>query len=219
MAEQQNDSLLREIDDELRQEQMNQVWGRYGKAFVGAALVLVIGVGGYQYWVKHDRETREALGERFAQGQQLAVGGKPAEAENAFRKLAAEGGGYGLLARFQAAALLAGQGNTDEAVQAYAGIASGSGIDPLYKGLAELLGAALQLNAKDGDPAAVRAKLKPLMADDGPWRYSARELAAVAYMKEGDHKQARSLYDALLKDAATPQRMRSRATEILTILR
>lgn len=219
MAEQHSDSLLREIDEELRQEQFAKVWKRYGKYFVGLALAVVVGVGGYQFWVKYDRETREALGERFAQAEKLAAGEKAAEATEAFRKLAAEGGGYGLLARFQAAALLARQGDTQAAVHAYDGIAGDGGVAALYQGLARLQGAMLELNAGTVDGAAIRDKLAPLMTDGNPWRYSAREVAAVTHLKAGERKKARELYDALAKDAGTPRRLRSRATEMLTILR
>ena len=57
MADQQ-DILLREIDEELKQENLQQIWNKYGTLIVGGAFLLVAGVAGFQGWKAHDLNTR-----------------------------------------------------------------------------------------------------------------------------------------------------------------
>ena len=71
MADEQ-DILLREIDEELKQENLQQLWKKYGTLIVGGALLLVAGVAGFQGWKINDLNTRIELGERFAVAQSLA---------------------------------------------------------------------------------------------------------------------------------------------------
>ena len=47
MAE-NDDSLLREVEEEIRREQMQKIWQRYNGLILGAAALIVLGVGGLQ---------------------------------------------------------------------------------------------------------------------------------------------------------------------------
>jgi len=219
VADHTEDSLIREIDDELRQEQFQKVWSRYGKIILAVAGLCVAAVAGYQIWAKHDLEARQALGEQFAAAQKLAESGSTNAAVEAFRKLAGESGGYGLLARFQQAGLLAKKGDTAGALSAYSAIAGDAGAGKLYQDLATILAAGIEVNDPGADVQKVRERLAPLTAAGNPWRFSAQELTAALALRAGDTAGAREIYAALSKDAETPARMRQRATELLTILR
>ncbi|MEQ8229477.1 MAG: tetratricopeptide repeat protein [Rhodospirillales bacterium] len=219
MADHTEDSLIREIDDELRQEQFQKVWNRYSKLILAAAGLCVAAVAGYQFWIKHDLETRQALGERFDNAQKQAETGSIDAAVTTFRTLADEGGGYGLLARFQAAGLLAKEGDQAGAVAAYDAIAADKSIDKLYQDLAVILAAGIEVNDPGADLQKLQDRLAPLSKAGSPWRFTAQELTAAAALRAGDKAKAREIYGELAKDNATPARMRQRATELLTILR
>ena len=119
MADEQ-DILLREIDEELKQENLQQLWKRYGTLIVGGALLLVAGVAGFQGWKINDLNTRIELGERFAAAQALASTSTNADAKDAFDAIAKDSpSGYQMLARFQLASLAAKQGDHDSAIGAY----------------------------------------------------------------------------------------------------
>ena len=53
MADEQ-DVLLREIDEELKQERLHKLWDRYGNYAISGALALVIGVAGIKGWQSYD---------------------------------------------------------------------------------------------------------------------------------------------------------------------
>ena len=211
------DSLLREIDEELRQERYAELWRKYGNYVIGAAATLVLGVAGYQGWNTYDISTRRAEGERFFDAQRLADSNQPEAAQRSFARLAEDAGaGYALLARFQNAALTAQTGDRLAAAAAYRELAEDTGIDALYRDLALVLGALQEVNA--ADPTALIRRLAPLTADDNPWRYSAREITAILARRSGDVAKARELFSGLAGDEAAPQGIRVRAAELLAIL-
>ncbi len=214
MADPVQDSLFREIEEDLRQEHWAKLWKRYGNYAVGAVLALVLSVAGYQGWRVYDIATRQSDGERFAAALKLADDKQTQAAAEAFAGLAADAtAGYALLARFQEAALLAKRGDP---AAAYAELAQDPGVDAVYRDLAVILGAFNEMNGPGaGD---LSARLAPLTADGNPWHHSAKELIAVLAARAGDRTKARALFTDLAADATAPQGIRARASEMLAIL-
>ena len=68
------------------------------------------------------------------------------------------------------------------------------------------------------DRGEVEDRLAPMLGDDNPWRYSARELVATATMASGDTAAAREAYQALVDDVNAPSGVRARSAEMLAIL-
>ena len=217
MAEEE-DVLIREIDDELKQENLQKLWNDYGVYMLGAAVALVIGVAGFKGWQAYDMNQRTELSERFAAAQKLAEGGKTEAARAAFGAITADGGaGYAMLARFQMAALMAKNGDTAGAAGAYAAIAGDGGVKPVYQELAVVLGALSELDSKSRD-GGLLARAQKLAAGTGPWRFSAKEISALEALYGGDNKKAREYYGELAKAADAPQGLRARAREMELIL-
>jgi len=218
MAEPEHDGLFREIDEELRQEHYAKLWKRYGNYIIAAAIALVAVVAGYQGWRAYDIDRRETASARFEAALQIAA----TDAEGAgleFAAMAEEGGGYGLVARFQQAGLLARSGDWAGAIAVYERIAADAD-DPLFRDLAVLLGVIHEINAPMAglDAAALQARLMPLTEDENPWRHSARELSALLALREGDTERARTAIDGIATDPLAPASLRSRAAELLSAL-
>ncbi|MDA1089730.1 MAG: tetratricopeptide repeat protein [Proteobacteria bacterium] len=220
MAEKTKDDILfQEIDEELRQDRAHQLWQAYGKYAIAAVVVIIAAVGGYQSWRNYDLSTRRAAGERFHAAMGLAATNKNDAAFKAFADIAADGSkGYQLLARFSQARILAQNGKSLDASLAYRVLADDVSVDSLYRGLATILGAYQDLNSPGADFAALKQRLQPLMAKTDPWRFSAQEITGLLSMRSGDKTKARELFSALDKDRDTPQGVRTRAQEMLSIL-
>jgi hypothetical protein len=215
----QDDILFDEIDDELRQDRAHKLWRAYGHYAVGAVLAIVISVAGYQGWQKYQLSSRLADGAKFAAAAGLADADKFDAAFKAFAELSDSGGeGYQLLARFNQARLLADRGEAGNAAIAYRVLADDPDVEPLYRGLAVVLGALQELNDASTDWAALQKRLEPLMADSSPWRFSARELAGLLAKRSGDTTKAKKLFSGLAEDRIAPQGIRNRAREMLSIL-
>ena len=217
MAEPVQDSLFREIDEELRQEHYAKLWKRYGGVLIAAAVLLVVGVAGYQGWRHYDLSSRQESANLFAGAMRAAEAKKTDEALQAFAGIAEDGaGGYPLLARFQEASILAKSGKKKAAAAAYAELAEDSGTDAVYRDLASLLSVLNEMDS--GQPSQLTSRLAPLSADDNPWRHGAREIMGILAFRSGDATKARELFTGIKDDATAPQGIRRRATEMLAVI-
>ena len=209
--------IFREIDDELRRDNLLKLWSRYGRYVIAVAVLAILIAGGIVVWRDHLASEREAQGQRYSSALALARDGKDGEAAKLFAVLAREGGGYSLLAGFEDAELLAKSGDKKGAIAAYDRLAADSAIDPEFRTLAVLLSVTQGL--AEGDESAAIERLKPMIAKDNPWRASALDLTAAAKLKAGDRSGAVAIYKELADDLAAPQGLRARAAEMAAALK
>lgn len=216
MADEQ-DVLLREIDEDLKNERLAKIWNTYGNYAIAGALVLVIGVAGTKAWQSYDLDQRRSQGEQLAEAARLADDGKSSDALSALQKLATDaGGGYAMLARFQAAAITGRDGDAAKAAELYGALAADSSIGSLYRDLATVLGALQEIDAGKLD-GQLLTKAAGIAKAAGPWRHNAREVEALSALASGDKKAADGIFKELSEAADAPQGLRSRAGEMLKI--
>ena len=208
--------IFKEIDEELRRENFAKLWKRYGIYVIGFVGFVIVATGVFVGWRQYDARQRAEEGERYQFALDLLHQDKLKEADAAFAGLAQDSGRRAVLARFEEATILARSGNIAGAAGRYEAIASDTSVDSSFRDLATILAA--QFGLTHGNPAQIIARLKPLTAGEGPWRPSAIELTALAQLKEGDKKAARTNYQRLADDQTVPQGMRTRATEMVAAL-
>lgn len=209
--------IFREIDDELRRDNLLKLWQRYGKYIIAVAGLAIVIAGLVVGWRQHQASEREAQAARYASALAFARAGKDADAAKAFGALAQEGGGYGVLAAFEEAEFLAKSGDKKAAIAAYDRLAAAPNVDPELRDLAVLL--AVMHALPDGDPKAAIERLQPLTAKGSPWRASALDLTAAAKLNEGDRAGALEIYKQLADDLTAPQALRARAAELAAVLK
>ncbi len=209
--------LLREIDEEVRREQLLKLWRAYGKYAIAVALVVVIGVAGGVGWKHYQQSQRTRDGARYNETLQLLESGQTDLAAQRFELLADDAGsGYAALARLREAESLALAGDVTGAVAALDRLSADRGADKALRDLAALLAV---LRLMDRAPVEeIEARLEPLQREDSPWRATARELTAVVALRASQPERAVAIYTALLADEATPSTIRARAREMLAAL-
>ncbi|HZS84092.1 MAG TPA: tetratricopeptide repeat protein [Stellaceae bacterium] len=209
--------IFREIDEELRRDNLAKLWARYGNYVIGLAVVIVLATAAVVGWQKYEASRRHALSIRYAAALELAQKDETAKAADAFAALAREAsGGQAVLARLQEAMLRAKSGNTAAAIAAYKSLSQDGSIDPAYRDLATLLAALHELGTVE--PKTVIAELEPLTRNGNPWRPSALEVTALAQLRAGDRAAALQIYKTLADDLTAPQALRQRATEMAAAL-
>ncbi len=219
MADPQDDLLMREIEEELRQEQAKKLWSQYGKYIIGVAALVVLVVAGYQGWQAYDRSERQTATDRLIGAGNTVLQGDAETALESYGRVAAESpAGIALMAKFRRAGLLAQQGDHAGAEIVYAEIAGDTGISPALKDLAMVLGAAQALDARPDDAQSVIDRLQPLTAADQPWRHSAREVAAMAALESGQRDRAIDFLQSIVLDPAAPDGLRGRAQQVLQVI-
>jgi len=208
--------IFREIDEELRRDNLLKLWSRYGRYVIAVAILALAVAGGIAAWRAHQLSERQAQSARFASALALARAGKNTDAATVFATIDKDGGGYSVLASFENAALLAKAGERKKAAAAYDRIAEASGLSPTFRELAVLL--SVMQESLDADPKAAIGRLAPLTAAGVPWRPTALELTAAAQLKLGDKKAALEIYKGLADDLTAPRGLRARAAEMAAAL-
>jgi hypothetical protein len=216
--------IFREVDEDLRRDRLEKIWKRYGAAIVGAVLVIVAGTAGFVAWRNHQHAEAETKTAQLADALRLAgssagqgdTNGDPKAAADVLSAFAAQSGpGPGTLARFFEAGLRAREGDSAAAIKIYDELTQSAKLEPVYRDLATVLSVMHQVQT--GDPGQLTARLQPLMADNNPWRHSARELAALLAIRSGDKATAGKLFTQIQDDPAAPSGVRSRATELAAL--
>lgn len=209
--------IFREVDEEIRREELNTLWDKYGIYILGLCAAIILGVGGFKGWQAYSRSQAETAGSEYATAVDLATSGKSDASLKAFSNLVGSAPkGYAVLARFQLAANQAKAGNTDEALKAYKALAADTGLDAVMRGLAQVRASMMLLDM--GKPADIEARVTPLNIPANPWRHSAREILALSAYQSGDLRKADQFYNEIIADPAAPTGIRQRAQLMISLL-
>lgn len=207
--------IFREVDEEVRREQLKKLWDRYGFLFIALAVLIVAAVGGwraYDYW---QTKQAAAAGSAFEAAATLAEQGKHQEAEAAFAKLAAEGTAtYRMMAKFREAAEVALR-DPKAAVALYDALAADNSLAPVMRDLAALRAGLILVDTAPYEE--VRRKLEPLAAASGSFRHTARGVLALAAWRGNDLTAMRRWADMVLADAESPANTRGQVEMLLAL--
>jgi hypothetical protein len=213
----QSDEFIREVDEAVRQDRWLTLWKHYGNYVIGAAAVVVIVMGGSVGWQAWQDSQRQEIAARYRAASALLQQDRAAEAAAAFGALAQDNdGGYGVLARLQAAHALGLAGDQAGKLGMLEELADDDAAAAIYRELGELLAA--QQSFGEAAPDNLETQLAALTAEDDPWRYSALELSALAALRAGDTARARETLASLVDDPRTPPGLGRRAAELLAAL-
>ena len=213
-----DDSFIREVNEEMRQDQARALWDRFGVYFLVLAVLVVLGTAAFVVWEYWDNSRANASGDAFSEALELANGGKPDEALAALKALEADGyGAYPLLARMRSATVLAEKGDFAGAVAGFDAVANDTSIAESIRDMARLRAGYLLVD--NGSYADVAARLEVLTADSNALRHSAREVLGLSAWKEGKAVDALKFFDQVSSDDGAPRSARERATTLAELIR
>ncbi len=208
--------LFSEVDEELRREQLGRIWARYSGLIVGAAVLIVVAVGGWRGYEYFQAKKSAEASSAFEAAAALADQNKHVEAEAAFTKLAETAPpGYHNLSRFRAAAEAA-KHDSNAAVKLYDAIAADGRFSGAERDLARVRAAGLLVDTETYNNMLRR--LEPAAAPEAAFRHTARELLALSAWRADDAAAARKWLDMISEDGQTPSSLRSRAEALQALL-
>jgi hypothetical protein len=208
--------LFNEVDEDVRRDQLKKLWDQYSIYLVAGALLIIAAVGGWRGYQYLEAKKAAEAGAAFDQAADLAEKNKPAEAEAAFTKLAAEApSGYRTLARLRAAAEAAKR-DPQAAVKLYDEIAADRSVNVPEQDLAKLRAAGLLLETTTYDNMLQR--LDPAAAPGSTYRHSARELLALSAWRSNNVVATRRWLDLIANDGETPASLRTRTEALQALL-
>jgi len=212
-----NETIFREVDEELRGDRMRRIWKRFGPYVIGAAVAIVLLVAANEGWSWWQASNAARSSDQFYAALEMAEDGNVAGAQEALNTVEAEAtGGYPTLAQFRQASLLAADGKREEAVAAYDALAT-SATDPRLRELALVLAGYLLVDG--GDVAAVQQRVGGLAEPGNPLSSAAREIIGLTQYAAGDLDGAYATFEAVANDPLVSQDLRSRVQVYLAQLR
>lgn len=189
--------IFHEIEEDLRRDQAAAVWKKYGTFIIGAALVLVLAVAAHWGWKEYSARRQLQASADFLSA---TATGDLKQREAALSALAADGGIYGVLARFRLADTAVEAGDKEKASGILAEIAKEQGTDKALRDLAAIQAALLALEL--GKPENATELVKGLTGAGEPYRLSALEITGLAALAAGDQEKAKATFEAVKKAAA-----------------
>lgn len=217
IAPENNETFLREVDENLRRDQMQAAARAYAKWVILAVILLLVAIGGWLYWRDQqakqaavDSEALSAAIDNISTGNVAPVAGQLAPLEQAGADA------ISVSARLTSAALALQQNDRLKALAIYQAVAADSGVAAPWRDLATVRQTALEFDALQ--PQAVIDRLAPLAKPGAPWFGSAGEMTALALLKAGRKSESGRLFAAIAADKSVPDTIRGRAVQIASTL-
>jgi hypothetical protein len=208
-----NEAFYREVDEELRRDQLKSYWERYGKLAIAAFVLLLAAIGGAIWWNNQKELKAGERGETLIASFDEVGRGKKADAVKKLDQLAAsDSPGYRVAALLTKADLAIEANDLNAAAALYRQIADDKGLAKEYRDLA-----LVRLTHAEFDrlaPQAVIDRMKPLAVAGGPWHGSAGEMVATAHLKLNQPGQAARIFAAIAQDRKVPDSLRTRALQM-----
>jgi hypothetical protein len=208
-----SDAFIREVDEDLRQKQINALWKKYGKFVIGIAVGIVVVVAGRGIYTS-------VVEGKYAEQAELynaAVSVNEAEMSTALEPLlSSDVEGYQVLATFKKAELALGNDDTMAAIAILDEFAKSGSANQVYKDVATIQAAMLELDTASLDQ--VRARLSLILNGDNKYQYMAAEIMALAELKAGETNAAKSRLEALVADELASGSIKTRAEQYLSVI-
>jgi hypothetical protein len=208
------DSALREVDQELAEDQQMAMFRKYGPATIAAGVSLVLAVGGWQFWNAHTVSVAKEKALEFNNAIDLMAEDAD-QGRTALGAIAEDGAsGYAILAELQRAASYARDGDRAAAIGVYRQIYENNTTPRRIRDLARLRASYAALN--DGRDA-VMAHLGDLPNEDGAFASHAAEVSGLAALEARDYETALSIFRLLSVDLGAPEAVRARAEDFAAL--
>lgn len=207
------ETFLREVDEELRKERLNNFVSRYGWAIVAAIVLLIGAVGGFLWWQERRGAQADAQADMLVNALDLTESGNRNGAATVINELAeSDVEGYRAAALFSRANAQITANQIPAAIATLRGIADNQDLDEAYRQAALVRQTVLEFDALQ--PQVVIQRLGPLARPGQPWFGTAGELVAVAHLKMGRPNLAGPLFAAIGRDENVPPSIRTRAIQM-----
>ena len=210
-------AFLREVDEELRKDQLATAARRWGVLAVAAVLIALAVFAGWLYWQHRSAAARGVEGEQLQAAVEDITAGRTRQAAEGLAPLeSASAGGTRASARVAQAELALGKNDAAGALKRFAAIADDSSLAQPFRDYATLRRTTIEFDTLP--PQQVVERLRPLAVPGSPWFGSAGEMTAIAYLRQNRRDLAGRLFGQIAKAEDAPETIRQRAVQMAGLL-
>jgi hypothetical protein len=208
-----DEAFLREVDEELRRDELASIWTRYGRLLVAAVVAALAVFGGVLYWQHHKQVVAGEQGEKLQAAYDALVAQKIGDTKKPLDELAGSDiPGYRAMARFTQADLMLQKNDLKGAAAKFSEIAGDASIGQPLRDLALIRQTSAEFDTLK--PDVVVNRLRGLAAKGSPWFGSAGELVGAAYLRMNKPDLAATIFGQIARDETVPDSIRQRAVQI-----
>jgi hypothetical protein len=212
-----DEAFLREVDEELRRDQMVDLWQRWGRWLIGAIVLGLAALAGVLFWQHHQQSEAGKQGEQLQTAFDALAAENDAAATPTLAKLATSSSpGYRAIALFTQADVASKANDTKGAIAKLSAVRNDSKLAQPFRDAATIQQTSLEYDTLK--PAVVVDRLKDLAKPGNPWFGSAGEMVAVAYIRMNKQADAGRLYGQMAQDQGVPDSIRQRAVQMAGVL-
>jgi hypothetical protein len=212
-----NKAFLREVDEELRRDQLAGFWTRWGRWLGVGVVVGLLALAGYLFW-QHRRtvqageqgETLQAAFDKLANNNPQAAAGQLATLAGSDRD------GYRALALFTQADVLLQKQDLKGAAAKFAAVAGDASLPAAFRDLALIRQSAAEFDS--AKPQVIVDRLRPIAVPANAYFGSAGEMLAMAYLRQGRRDLAGPMFAQVARSADAPASIRQRAVQMAGLL-
>ena len=208
--------IFREVDDDLRRDNAQQLWDKYGIYLIGAAVAIVVVTSAFVGWRAFTTSQAETAALAFIEAER-AASVEGADAPAIYAALAEDApAGYAALARLRAAAAFTEAGEKVAAVETYETLVADTSAEPILRDLAQVKAGALLVGEASYDDLATR--LVALTDESAPWRNPVREVLGLAAYREQKYERAYAYFQEIVNDPTATPGVRDRAHVMIALV-
>lgn len=212
-----DEAFLREVDEELRRDQLTSFWTRYGRWLVGGIGIALALFGGALYWHHRQTEAAGVAGERLTAALDDLTAQRVDAASGSLATLAASDvDGVRASAKFSQGNVLLQKNDLKGAAAKFGEIAADTSLAQPFRDLGLIRQTSAEFDTLK--PDIVVTRLKPLVVKGNPWFGSAGELVAAAYLRMNRNDLAGPMFAQIAKDETVPATIRQRAVQMAGVL-
>lgn len=217
LTPQNNEAFLREVDEELRRDQLVSVWQRYGRWIVVGVVAALALLGGVLFWQHRERVAQDREGEQLQAAYDKLGAQDEAGSAKALNAIAAsDNEGYRALAIFSQADVLLQKDDLKGAAAKFAAVANDGRYAEPFRDVALIRQTTAEFDTLK--PEVVVQRLGRLTEPGSTWLGSAGELVAIAYLQQGKKAEAAQLFGRIAKDQTVPRSIRQRAVQMAGVM-
>lgn len=215
-AEAEQEMLMREVDEAVRQDEVSGFAKKWGWPLGIAFGLGLAGFGGFLFWQGQSESELEAQSEAYVQAIDELEAGNTDIADGELAILAEGEGAVATLAAMLRAGIAIEDDRPAEAAEMYDAITADPDVPAELRDVATIRSVTLQFD--DLDPQEVIDRVGPLAVPDNDFYGSAGELVVHAYLAQGKEDEAGALLLDLANNEDVPQSVRGRARQLAGLL-
>ncbi len=212
----ESDTFMREVDEELRKDQLNRFVARYGWWLIAGIIAFLAAIGGFLWWQERQRDAAAEQGNVLLEAVEALDGSDAPTREAILPKvnglIESPVDGYRAAGLFARATLEEEGGNRAAAIATLRTIAEDMKLAEPYRHAALVRQTLLEFDQLQ--PQVVIQRLGPIARPGSAWHGSAGELVGIAHMKMNRPNLAGPIFAGIARDETVPPSIRTRAVQM-----